>query len=194
MISNSLRPTNIRILCACFLIALIASNSPVVSASISPSISSRAHPPEAGAPPIPAMDAGLPGTTAHQREQEPLIFSDDFEAYGDSSRWNRNLPFPVQSVEVSSGNFAARFAANGGAPVYGRERFEHGHSTLYVRLDFLVLEYDATPVTLLQLRAGDMSSIVTFQITRDGALTYRCLLYTSPSPRDKRQSRMPSSA
>ena len=25
-------------------------------------------------------------------------------------------------------------------------------------------------------------------------LLYRCLLYTSPSPRDKRQSRMPSSA
>ena len=25
-------------------------------------------------------------------------------------------------------------------------------------------------------------------------LSYRCLLYTSPSPRDKRQSRMPSSA
>ena len=25
-------------------------------------------------------------------------------------------------------------------------------------------------------------------------LTYPCLLYTSPSPRDKRQSRMPSSA
>ena len=30
----------------------------------------------------------------------------------------------------------------------------------------------------------------------DGAMlsTYSCLLYTSPSPRDKRQSRMPSSA
>ena len=27
-----------------------------------------------------------------------------------------------------------------------------------------------------------------------GASLYRCLLYTSPSPRDKRQSRMPSSA
>ena len=25
-------------------------------------------------------------------------------------------------------------------------------------------------------------------------IPYRCLLYTSPSPRDKRQSRMPSSA
>ena len=28
----------------------------------------------------------------------------------------------------------------------------------------------------------------------DYALTHPCLLYTSPSPRDKRQSRMPSSA
>ena len=27
-----------------------------------------------------------------------------------------------------------------------------------------------------------------------GLETYACLLYTSPSPRDKRQSRMPSSA
>ena len=29
---------------------------------------------------------------------------------------------------------------------------------------------------------------------RKGLRDYRCLLYTSPSPRDKRQSRMPSSA
>ena len=28
----------------------------------------------------------------------------------------------------------------------------------------------------------------------EGDQTYSCLLYTSPSPRDKRQSRMPSSA
>ena len=28
----------------------------------------------------------------------------------------------------------------------------------------------------------------------DNAIAYSCLLYTSPSPRDKRQSRMPSSA
>ena len=30
--------------------------------------------------------------------------------------------------------------------------------------------------------------------TLNKALGYDCLLYTSPSPRDKRQSRMPSSA
>ena len=37
---------------------------------------------------------------------------------------------------------------------------------------------------------------VTNQITMTGKYTnrYDCLLYTSPSPRDKRQSRMPSSA
>ena len=31
-------------------------------------------------------------------------------------------------------------------------------------------------------------------ITTEGYLNNVCLLYTSPSPRDKRQSRMPSSA
>ena len=31
-------------------------------------------------------------------------------------------------------------------------------------------------------------------LTLKGDLRLRCLLYTSPSPRDKRQSRMPSSA
>ena len=31
-------------------------------------------------------------------------------------------------------------------------------------------------------------------VTPDDAVAYACLLYTSPSPRDKRQSRMPSSA
>ena len=34
----------------------------------------------------------------------------------------------------------------------------------------------------------------TYMITCLGDDVYACLLYTSPSPRDKRQSRMPSSA
>ena len=32
------------------------------------------------------------------------------------------------------------------------------------------------------------------QLTGEGCRVMACLLYTSPSPRDKRQSRMPSSA
>ena len=33
-----------------------------------------------------------------------------------------------------------------------------------------------------------------FSAWKQGALKYNCLLYTSPSPRDKHRSRMPSSA
>ena len=36
--------------------------------------------------------------------------------------------------------------------------------------------------------------LATHDADADGSLSYDCLLYTSPSPRDKRQSRMPSSA
>ena len=38
----------------------------------------------------------------------------------------------------------------------------------------------------------DMYTWIT--VTDNNYIPYSCLLYTSPSPRDKRQSRMPSSA
>ena len=44
----------------------------------------------------------------------------------------------------------------------------------------------------LVLGAGGSARAVVWALARAGAQT--CLLYTSPSPRDKRQSRMPSSA
>ena len=43
------------------------------------------------------------------------------------------------------------------------------------------------------LGGKDITSLPMFQRARNG-IGYFCLLYTSPSPRDKRQSRMPSSA
>ena len=61
-------------------------------------------------------------------------------------------------------------------------------------------------VGLLYARIGDFQSAVkllkqALKLSRDNeiilgslAFLYACLLYTSPSPRDKRQSRMPSSA
>ena len=45
---------------------------------------------------------------------------------------------------------------------------------------------ESTPVHVLE--AGD--SDLPFAVTHD----YACLLYTSPSPRDRQKSRMPSSA
>ena len=42
--------------------------------------------------------------------------------------------------------------------------------------------------------AGTTAIMVNWARQRKLRSTYACLLYTSPSPRDKRQSRMPSSA
>ena len=39
-----------------------------------------------------------------------------------------------------------------------------------------------------------ISTAIGFSEIKDDLVTVTCLLYTSPSPRDKRQSRMPSSA
>ena len=45
------------------------------------------------------------------------------------------------------------------------------------------------------VRASRLASVESFYFLADyHALIKVCLLYTSPSPRDKRQSRMPSSA
>ena len=46
-------------------------------------------------------------------------------------------------------------------------------------------------VLLLVLLLTDINTDTDFDV---GIVTNTCLLYTSPSPRDKRQSRMPSSA
>ena len=60
------------------------------------------------------------------------------------------------------------------------------------QFQFFTIEWPTawkTVHTLLML-----SSVLHLVILSSDCLTYVCLLYTSPSPRDKRQSRMPSSA
>ena len=58
------------------------------------------------------------------------------------------------------------------------------------------LKYILLLFFIITVNAQEMSTISGF--VRDDAtgepISYACLLYTSPSPRDKRQSRMPSSA
>ena len=49
--------------------------------------------------------------------------------------------------------------------------------------------------TLIRMITGEETPDAgTIELGETVKLTYVCLLYTSPSPRDKRQSRMPSSA
>ena len=66
---------------------------------------------------------------------------------------------------------------------------ENRYSELHEQV--LLLQSDESIRSLTSLAESkdeDADKINTFE------LFYRCLLYTSPSPRDKRQSRMPSSA
>ena len=68
----------------------------------------------------------------------------------------------------------------------------------------LYVEYDPkvhTPTCFVapwQDPRSDTTSLAYPQNVKEGTIfispSYTCLLYTSPSPRDKRQSRMPSSA
>ena len=49
-------------------------------------------------------------------------------------------------------------------------------------------------VLKFELDADNTSLLISIDARARGELIITCLLYTSPSPRDKRQSRMPSSA
>ena len=81
-----------------------------------------------------------------------------------------------------------RMSANptGAAPVMAAKRTETKPLFRYDMLRVLVPEPDAT----IRSTAGEL--IVS--ITSEPGLQRGCLLYTSPSPRDRTRSRMPSSA
>ena len=53
---------------------------------------------------------------------------------------------------------------------------------------------DTTLTTVIDLDIPAPQAGFSTYLVNDATFTSACLLYTSPSPRDKRQSRMPSSA
>ena len=54
--------------------------------------------------------------------------------------------------------------------------------------------HEGDPAYVKVVRGGDTSTTSSFTYRTQDGTAKACLLYTSPSPRDKRQSRMPSSA
>ena len=86
------------------------------------------------------------------------------------------------------------------APVYSQmvdERCEGANEVEHVEGEVCALFF--VTYAGVRLLLGALSLYVAYHVRRARALLWRellvlCLLYTSPSPRDKRQSRMPSSA
>ena len=71
---------------------------------------------------------------------------------------------------------------------YDFEEYE-GEKLLYMRrVDFEVI-HEATKHLLSQVNRWNINAV-----TESNPQPYLCLLYTSPSPRDRTRSRMPSSA
>ena len=62
------------------------------------------------------------------------------------------------------------------------------------RIGKYVLEYDCSVVKGAYEKAGHATGSFEFDVVKGDAPVVTCLLYTSPSPRDRTRSRMPSSA
>ena len=69
---------------------------------------------------------------------------------------------------------------------------DNDHQWVLELSDYLVAA-EAHTHAAIQLKIASLRALADTEINATGR-NYYCLLYTSPSPRDKRQSRMPSSA
>lgn len=146
------------------LIALLASPASPFVASVDaqdqPKAAESTAPAQSGPPP------------ASRPDQPRLVFSEDFEAYGDSSRWSGDHPFTVQRELVANGYFAARLTNDGDTPMYGTRHLNRDYARLYVRLRFQAVEIGAEPVTLLQLRPDHAGSVVSLRVNRGGEISW----------------------
>ena len=70
----------------------------------------------------------------------------------------------------------------------------HVFATVRKKEDMTKLKKLGFDAFLLDLSSSDSIKNAISEIYQKTDSIYACLLYTSPSPRDKRQSRMPSSA
>ena len=96
----------------------------------------------------------------------------------------RNVVIPPKKSEQKDSKYAGAYVKE---PIIGRHEWivSFDLNSLYPHL---IMQYNISPETLLEARhpTATVDKILNKDVT--------CLLYTSPSPRDKRQSRMPSSA
>ena len=119
-----------------------------------------------------------------------IFFSDS--AAGGSDDWvsSQNVPYSYTFELRDTGNYGFVLPASQIKP--GVEEAWAGVKYLGEKI---IEQYSATSVSANFLRPLPSETYSASQsISHHPIVPVTCLLYTSPSPRDKRQSRMPSSA
>jgi hypothetical protein len=156
-----------RLLLIMALVSLMIGLVPAPQGSAAP-----APPASTGTQAAPEMNQEDADVSQATEELDPLIFSDDFEAYGDSTLWSRKYPFPVQSRIAANGFYAARMTNAGGSPVYGQKTFGEPYSRVFVRLQFMVLDPGNRATTLVNLRPSTTTSLLAVRIEPTGEMSY----------------------
>ena len=80
-------------------------------------------------------------------------------------------------------------------PANGDKYFEGASRTFDIKYtEYKKRVAHANASSAIQREVVSIAELIPSHVQKVFARVYHCLLYTSPSPRDKRQSRMPSSA
>ena len=128
---------------------------------------------------------------------------DSLHAFGDVNfKFKKNILKTDSLIYVQTNGFRGySFIANNRAKFIDPEYSIEAEAIEYNDLNqHMILKNDVNIISENQGAMGNFinltfqDSLINEMLIKDEAYIYNCLLYTSPSPRDKRQSRMPSSA
>lgn len=120
----------------------------------------------------PQSQAAAPAVKPQPPQVPRLVFGDDFEAYGDSSLWMGQYPFPVQDKIVAHGHYAAELSSTGGVPMYGRRAFAAKYTVLYYRLRFYVISQGNNQVILMRFRPSPDRPLLSITLSPTSLLGY----------------------
>jgi hypothetical protein len=147
-----------------------AANGPAMPLSgPAPASAAKAAAPAPATQPKPAQ---AQPAKAQPAQPPQLVFSDDFEAFGDSSQWRSQSPFKVQNKVVAHGHYAAEMTSTGGVPMYGRRTFATNYPVLYYRIRFNVISQGNTQVVLMRLRPSPNRSLLSITLSPTSLLGY----------------------
>ena len=142
---------------------------------------------------------GIAGNLTNQALQPLALF--DPAVTQDTDLANYTITYHVLQADALTGDnaIADGYSATNGQIIYIRVSYNLAQSCVAVgQVRFNVVSPQANPPTPL-VECSDSLTGATFNLSlKDDEISlnpaYTCLLYTSPSPRDRTRSRMPSSA